>query len=1149
MKKPVAAVDPIVLSERAQRRAADPAASVWVTASAGTGKTKVLTDRILNLLLAGVASGRILALTFTKAAAAEMANRIAETLGKWSVAADGDLAGTLEAMLGRAPDRETMSRARALFAQVLDAPGGMHIQTIHAFCQSLLGRFPLEAGVAPHSQVMDERDAAEMLLLAREEVLSRVQGDGAGELARALGVVTLHVHETTFDDVMAALAAARGRVKRLLDRFGSVAAAVTALRKRLDLKPSDTPDSILAAAVEEGQFDRKGLKAGADAMASGKSTDAKAAVKIAAWLAAKDDAERMRQFGDYVLAFLTGDEDIRAKLLTKDVAAKHPAVLETIMAEAERLRRIALKRRDAVAAEATEGLLTVADALLSAYEKHKDARALLDYDDLILIAKRLLEAGGGASWVLFKLDGGIDHILVDEAQDTNPDQWRVIDALAAEFFAGRGRHEEIAPDARTIFVVGDMKQSIYSFQGADPAAFRRMRERFQALVENAGREWRPVGLVVSFRSVPAVLDAVDRVFTGDTASGVADEGENVKHVAKRAGEGGTVEIWPPLKPKAGDPSPPWKPPVERSDADSPEVRLAELLAQRLTGMIGTDMLQSKGRPVRAGDIMVLVRRRTGFVDALVKALKERGVAVAGVDRMVLTEQLAVIDLIALGRFLLLPEDDLTLACVLKGPLLGFDDERLFRIAHGRKGTLWRALIDAAKADAGFTVAHDYLAGLLAMADFTPPYELYAHVLGGLGGRKAILGRLGPDADDPISVFLDLALSFERGHAPSLQAFLHWLEAGAVEIKRDLEHGRRDAVRVLTVHGAKGLQAPIVFMPDTLQVPKGGPKLLWPEGPDGDEILLWPPKRDFEGTVAEAERARATRLQEEEHKRLLYVAMTRAEDRLYVAGWETRNKPPVGNWYERISAGLDGALTEGVGVKRMTSPQAVPVEPPTEAAERARAPLPAWAFAPPAPEPTPSRPLAPSRPEGEEPAVLSPLAPDDKDRFRRGILIHRLLQSLPDIAASKRRPAAARWLKHAAADWDEGMRESTIDEVEAVLDRPELRHLFGPDSVAEVPLTGVVAGAVVSAQIDRLAVTDDTVEIVDFKTNRPPPTSAADVAPIYVRQMALYRDLLRQVFPGKNVRCVLLWTVEARSMTLDDAVLDAFIRKPPTGSTA
>ena len=941
MKKP-AAVDPIVLSERAQRRAADPAASVWVAASAGTGKTKVLTDRILNLLLAGAAPGRILALTFTKASAAEMANRIAETLGKWAVAPENDLLGILEKLLDRAPDRETVACARALFARVLDAPGGMHIQTIHAFCQSLLGRFPLEAGVAPHSQVMDERDAAEMLLLAREEVLSRARDDGDGALAKALGVVTLHVHETTFAEVMAALASARGRVKRLLDRHGSVAAAVAALRKRLDLKPKDTPDSVLADAVADGAFDREGLKATAGAMASGKSTDAKAAARIAAWLAAKDAEERLGLFSDYVLAFLTGDENIRAKLLTKDVVAKHPDVLDSVMAEAERLRRVALKRRDAVTAEATEGLLTVADALLGAYEKHKASRALLDYDDLILIARRLLEAEGGASWVLFKLDGGIDHILVDEAQDTNPDQWQVIDALAAEFFAGRGRHEEIAPDPRTVFVVGDMKQSIYSFQGADPAAFRRMRERFRSLVEGSGREWRPVGLVVSFRSVPAVLDAVDRVFTGDTATGVADAGEDVQHVPKRVGEGGTVEIWPPLAPKPGDPPPPWKPPVERSDADSPEVRLAEKLSQRIAAAIGTDILESKGRPVRAGDIMVLVRRRTGFVDALVKALKDRKVAVAGVDRMVLTDQLAIVDLIALGRFLLLPEDDLTLACVLKGPLIGFDDDLLFRVAHKRKGTLWRALGDAAKVDSAFGAAYDYLASLFAMADFTPPYELYAHVLGGLGGRRAILGRLGPDADDPISVFLDLALSFERGHAPSLQAFLHWLEAGAVEIKRDLEHGRRDAVRVLTVHGAKGLQAPIVFMPDTLQMPKGGSKLLWPEGSDGGEILLWPPKRDFEGAVAEAERERTKRLQEEEYKRLLYVAMTRAEDRLYVAGWETRNKPPAGNWYERIASGLDGVLVAVGEVKRMTSPQTAEIEPSAEAIERTPASAPSIA---------------------------------------------------------------------------------------------------------------------------------------------------------------------------------------------------------------
>ncbi len=1166
---------PVIENEAAhgQRRAADPAASVWVAASAGTGKTSVLTNRVLALLLDGTAPERILALTFTKAAAAEMAARIADKLGAWTDLAEADLMAALADFLGHAPDKAETMRARTLFARVLDAPGGMPIQTIHAFCQSLLRRFPLEAGIAPHFSVMDERDAEEMLGQVREEVLARARMDKArmdknGDLRAALAAMTRHVGEDSFADLMAALASDRARLARMFDAFGSVAAAVAAPRRALDLKADETPDSILAAACADKAFDGQALKRAAGALVDARNSDQARGATITAWLVRSRD-ERMATFDDYLDAFLTFAKEppaIRKRLATKEARKNDPAALDVLTGEAERLLAAVFRRRAAETADATAGLLTLAAALDETYARAKRGRALLDYDDLIHAARRLLAVQGDASWVLYKLDGGIDHILIDEAQDTNPEQWQVVAALAAEFFAGQGAHEAQAKAPRTVFAVGDVKQSIYAFQGADPNAFLEMRKTFADKARAARHAWRTVDLNVSFRSVRAVLDAVDLTFAeAPAADGVALDGGAIRHEAFRAGQAGLVELWPAVAPRPADELPAWKPPVERLSGDSPPVRLARLIARRIARMIRAgESLPARGRPIRAGDIMVLVRRRTSFVDALVRALKELDIPVAGVDRLVLTEHIAVMDLIALGRFLLLPEDDLTLATVLKSPLLGLTEDDLFRLAWnradaGRPGSLWRALTAQARADATFKRVRDELGELLARADFVAPFELYADILGPRRGREKLRARLGPDADDPITVFLDLALAFERGHAPSLEGFLHWLESGAVEVKRDLEHGPRDAVRVITVHGAKGLQAPVVFLPDTLQTPRAAPKFFW-VGPDAaknklsHEILLWPPARAFHEEVAEGLRDRATRAQGREYRRLLYVAMTRAEDRLYVCGWRTKTTAPEGNWYDLVRAGIEAKAesvedeflkhenaTAGAAVLRLASPQENAPKPDKEAAAAVSSEgvLPDWALTPPVPEPSPPRALTPSRPAGAEPAPSSPLGADQGRRFRRGTLIHRLLQHLPNLAPDKRIEAARRWLAFAAADMPEDIRAAYAAEALAVVGNARFAHLFGPGSRAEAPLVGVVGGAVVAGQVDRLVVEPGRIAMLDYKTHRPAPAAESDVPEIYLRQMALYRTLLARAFPGRAVTCALLWTETPTIMELSGAILDRF----------
>ncbi len=1128
----------------AQILAADPTQSVWVSANAGTGKTRVLIDRISRLLLAGTPPGKILCLTFTKAAAAEMANRLSERLGKWAMAADTALHDDLGGLLGRAATEDDLTRARELFAEVLDTPGGLKIRTIHSFCESLLGQFPLEARVAPHFAVVDERTEAELLAEARDAVLRRIATAPDPELTASLEVIAAAAAEAGFDAVIRELVNDRRKFRDAVDRHGSLSGLLEAIRAVLGLEAGATCDSVLAEAGRDGAFDEAGLRSACAALAGGTASDEKRGLAVAAWL--DDPAGRAAGLnGEYRKVFLKADGGAKAEqnLMTKKPREADPAAFDALLVEQERMVTLDERLKAARTLETTAALLRLGDLLVGEYQNLKERRGLLDYDDLILKARELLRGDGQAAWVHFKLDGGIDHVLVDEAQDTSPEQWDVIAALTGEFFAGAGAREE----ERTVFAVGDEKQSIYSFQGADPDAFARMERFFEARAAAADRRWQLVEMPLSFRSVWTVLKAVDKVFADDAAAaGLTFGGRAVRHLSSRTGQAGLIEVWPTLKP-ADDPDPdPWDAPLDQIPASSPQVQLAQRIAEQVKSWIdGGKILESKGRPIRADDIMILVRRRAQFAEEMIRALKQRGIAVAGSDRMVLTEQVAVMDLLSLARFLLLPEDDLSLAEVLKGPLFGWDDDALLALAFERKEPLWRELRRRARENEAWRDTDARLAAMLDRADFTPPFEFFSHLLGPEGGRRQLVERLGPEANDPIDEFLALALDYEREHVPSLQGFLRWIESGETQIKRDLEHDRPE-VRVMTVHGAKGLQANIVFLPDTCATPdvRLGDRLLWTD-PEHGGALLWPGSRDNEGTLCRDLREAGRQRQMQEYRRLLYVAMTRACDRLYVCGWENKRGRSEGCWYDLVAAAVKAAGEEVrlPGFEepgwRVTDRQEA--EPDARARSSEAPPpapvLPDWAHRPAAAEPEPSRPLSPSRPDGEEPAVRSPLGTDSGERFKRGRLIHSLLQTLPDLPPDSRRRAAETYLARDVHGLEEGARREIAAETLRLLEDSRLTALFGPDSRAEVPLVGEVGGFAISAQIDRLLVTDEAVTVIDYKTNRPPPQNEQGVPPIYLKQMAAYREALRRIYPDRPVRCLLLWTDGPQTMDLSDSLLD------------
>jgi ATP-dependent helicase/nuclease subunit A len=1124
---------PNLASARARLRqleASNPEVSAFVAASAGSGKTKLLIDRLLRLMLNGADPARILCLTFTKAAAAEMALRLQSILGKW-VTLDSDALSEALKELNVAPSPEAVKRARALFARVLDLPGGMRISTIHAFCQSLLRRFPLEAALAPHFRLLEDADGHAELLAAREDAMA--QADPA-----ALATIAGLVSDSGFGRLVAELRPHAATLAPLLAR--PEPARLAALQRAVGVSGDDA--GLVQAAV---QWPEEALRGAiAQLRKNGSASERELADRMFGWLNLPP-ALRIEHWGEWLDLLLTktGEPRKAGAFCKSNWAKSDPGLAAACVAEAERAAAVEEQRRALQVATITAALLTLAAPVLAGFDRRKRLGALLDYDDLITRTSNLL-LDPGTAWVLFKLDGGLDHLLLDEVQDTAAAQWRIAGALTAEFFAGEAARE----GTRTVFAVGDRKQSIYSFQGADPAGFDEWRGKMRNDVTRSGGAFRDTALDVSFRSTSAVLALVDAVFADPVAAnGVVQPGDTLRHEVHRDGQAGRVELWP-LVPRPPEAAPePWAVARRNHGLVTAPQRLADALAHWIAAQIGRAPLPSRGRCVAAGDILILVRRRDDFARALVRRLKGLGVPVAGLDRLYLTDQPAVQDLLALCDTLLLPDDDLSLACVLTSPLGELDDDDLMALAIGRDGSLWDALRRRASENPHWQRAATFIAALMSRVDFVAPHALLVEALGPRGARARLLRRLGPEAAEPIDELLGATLAYAAAHPPSLQGFLHWLRQSGAEVKREAEAGGR-TVRVMTVHGAKGLQAPLVILPDTTSLPPDGGGLAW----TGEGLPLWSPHATLRCAVVDRLRAEAREARMQEYNRLLYVALTRAEDRLVVCGWETRRELPDETWYATVRRGMQALSAEEVDLSGVGEPwdgavlahatdQRDPPSVATPAESQPPKPLPQWAGLPPdwIPGATPAEPprptpVAPSRPAdaglGPVPHSASPLLPGG-GAMERGALIHRLLQHAPNLPRGGRDAAIAAYLAKTGASAD------LAAEVVGILDHPVLAPLFGPEGRAEQPLTGLVDGAIVSGLVDRLAVLPDRILLADYKTNREAP-AAPDLVPVlYLRQMAAYRAILRQVLPGRPVQCSLVWTRTASVMLLPDAVLD------------
>jgi ATP-dependent helicase/nuclease subunit A len=1130
-----------------QHEASDPDASAWASANAGSGKTHVLTQRVIRLLLRGEDPAKILCITFTKAAAANMATRVFDTLADWTALDDAGLDKEIRG-IGMVPTEALRTRARRLFALALETPGGLKVQTIHAFCTSLLHQFPFEAEVGAGFEVLDDVTQAQLLDRLTLEVMLEGAAKPDSPSGRALATAIRAAADQTFRELIADAVNERDRIEPWVARCGSVDAAIAELTGALGIDAQIEPSTIEATILADGIASTAWPDIAA-VLRTGKKSDTEKADLLS--LAARGTGGS--QVNCYLSIFCNESKDgslvrraiSKTGVVTKGLRQANPEIAEILDREKARIGHLLDTLRAAECRDRTRALITIAHEVIVRYRREKARRSLLDYDDLIDRTLALFNRTS-AEWVLYKLDLGINHLLLDEAQDTSPKQWEIIRQLVSEFTAGAGARSA----KRTMFAVGDDKQSIFSFQGAAPEKFGEMKGSLERDFHAAKLAWRNVRLLTSFRSGEIVLQAVDAVFArASSYEALSSEKARTVHESLPGKLPGHVDIWPLVLPDEKQDIEGWEAPFDKTSETSPPVKLANKIAAHVA------LWQKAG--TRAGDVLILVRQRGPLFEAIIRALKTARIQVAGADRMVLLDHIAVMDLIALADALLLPEDDLALASVLKSPLFGLTDEELFRIAHDRGFLSLRAALFGKAGE--FPQAADRLKELTDAALRDSPFMFYARLLGAGGGRNRILARLGPEANDALDEFLNLALEYERGETPSLQGFVAWVRAANAEVKRDMEVAR-DQVRVMTVHGAKGLEAHTVILADTTTRPQGyqPPKLLDVPLPGGHGVV-WAKSQDTDPPIVEAARLKARNAAIDEYKRLLYVAMTRAEQRLVICGAAPKNEGSLGIdaqcWYRLIEEALvtaEPAPTivipsedgDGTTIWRMRKDVLDFPQPAKDEERRAEKALPGWIDAPVPAEPIRSVAMRPSDADDIE----SKHGGDGFGRehaLERGRLLHRLIQSLPDMPPPQRAAAAADFLRrnHDSKKVSQADCDAIAAQALAILDDAQFAALFAPGSRAEVPLAGMLprdglAPYSVTGQIDRLVVTDTQVLVGDYKTNRPAPRTLDAVPRAYVRQLALYRALLQRIFPGRTVRAALVWTDNATLMELPQEALDA-----------
>ena len=1113
-----------------------------VHASAGTGKTWLLVTRLLRLLLDGAAPAGILAVTFTRKAAAEMLQRLNERLAALASGDDVEVDAALAAM-GVTPTAAVRQRARRLYETLLFEPRPPRATTFHAFCQEILQRFPVEAEVPPGFELQDGE--AELIDAAWDALYAEATQSPDSRLARAL--------EQLFDAI-GGLANTRQALDSFLghridwwaytrDRENPLGYAEECARRLFDIDPDADLTAEFLSAARLGQLREYAALLGRHNVQT--YQDHQALIN-----AATDGSvaltECMTQITS-VLLIASGQPRKRAssKTLEKNLGA---AGCERLIALHDELCTALLETRERQARQAslafTNAWYRAGQRLIEHYQRIKREQRVLDFADLEWKAYRLLNGSGQAHWVQYKLDARIDHLLVDEFQDTNPTQWRLLLPLLEELAAGG------ADRPRSVFLVGDAKQSIYRFRRADA---RLLDAASIWLEHHLGAE--RFSLEASRRSAPAIIDCVNRAFlAGPLAATVPDFPQHSTHWQTLWGQ---VELLPPFAVSSPDdfPSPGLRNPLETpraGPADDLHRTEGQAIAMRIRKLVDARTLigpADQARHLSYGDILILLRNRT-HAGAYETALREAGIPYLGAARGTLLDNLEIRDMEALLNTLIAPHNDLALAQVLRSPLFSADDEDLVRLAQAAgHGWMERLLNIAADADGSEPLSRaarllpvwQDLVGRLPVHDLLDRIYHEGDILARFDA--AATAALKPRVRANLIRFIELALEVDSGRYPSLPHFvarLNDLRERATDAPDDAppESGTGNRVRFLTIHGAKGLEAPVVFLADCgadLRDRSAWQALVdWPAGADRPQSFMLVGRKAERDRVTQQllDQQRGAELREDAN--LLYVALTRARQLLFVSAAVSDDDADKG-WYGVLRAAWDSGGDTQAGRPFVHTTGAAPAGARTETPE-----------APPTfqIDPRLCRPIktasamirvAPSRISSSTPrraaggagAFIDPDATRDPDGRNRGIGIHRLLEWLSSQPVRTRAQLLAGLAREMQRDPDDPELADWLQEAEAVIRTPELAPLFESANYEaihiEVPLSYCKDEILVDGIVDRILVTRDQVHVIDYKTHVIDAAQAATIAQGYREQLRLYAEGARRLWPDRILRTSILFT--------------------------
>jgi len=1112
----------------AQIRASNPDVSTWLSANAGSGKTRVLTDRVARLLLEGVSPENILCLTYTKAAASEMQNRLFERLGKWAMLDDRNLRNSLTKLgLENRLNKQTLKQARTLFARAIEVPGSLKIQTIHSFCSSLLRRFPLEAGVSPNFTEIDEWTAQALCT----EILENISTDEINSIS--LANVSKFLSDVNLTDLLTDIL----KNRTVLSKFKSHSEICSELGLNGNVSFGECLNK---------HFDSKDLKVIKilrESMKNGGVRDKAAAKKLSNIKSI--NLEFIKTLEDILLYKGSTEKRPEYSAKTNNFASK--AVLnEFLNSSIEQINKLAARvevfRQTRISYETSEKICALYDfsqIFLNHYTNEKLLRGWLDFDDLILKTQKLLIDPTIAAWILYRLDGGIDHILIDEAQDTSPTQWRIIEKISQEFYAGEGSRDKIN---RTLFVVGDKKQSIYSFQGADTFELSRIQKKFKKRFAEAAKPLKEFSLQYSFRSSPTILKLVDSILEKHESKNESELENTENHISFYSKLPGRVDLWPSIEKAEQPKDTEWQNPVDMPGKEDERVRLACLIADQINTLISSKSLipERTGndyvmRKISAGDFLILVQRRSVLFHEIIKACKKRGLPISGADRLKLMDEIAVKDLIALLSFLSSPQDDLSLATVLKSPLFSWSERELFDLAHDREDRfLWEEL---KKRSDIFT--HEYLVlnNLLASIDYLRPYELLEKILNQYSGRANLISRLGAEAEDAIDALLSLSIDYEKQETPSLTGFLSWVSTSGFEIKRQLTK-QENQIRVMTIHGAKGLESPIVILPETQKIKvELRDKILV-----GEKIAVWNNKKGETSRNEEEIKSKKIQALEAERSRLLYVAITRAET-WFIA--MSAGKLDEKCWYEKIKNSLQSSKAKkqifptGEGLRLEEGNWSFAIEEKEYQSKKSRNKLPDWIKKVSFQNKVQPKYLIPSDLGGSK-TLSKGNGLSEEEAALHGSRVHKLLELLPKYSSQDWPEYSLKMLKANRLFDGPPNVENAIKEALSVLTDPKFSYIFAKDVLSEVPFSAQLPNLKnkkIYGIIDRLIVGSNNVQIIDFKTNSTVPKTANKIPLGILRQMSAYKLAIEEIYPGKEVSCYILWTAIKKIDHLEEDLLD------------